>query len=72
MTVYRNVEDDYIMVFENEAEMPNVRTHVVSMQRHGFMFLTVALTILAFVINRFCAMRINKSIVRLWIFLRMV
>lgn len=63
MTVYRNAEDDYIMVFENEAEMPNVRTHVVSMQRHGFMFLTVALTILAFVINRFWAMRINKSIV---------
>ena len=51
------------MTFENEAEMPNARTHVVSMQRHGFMFLIVALTILAFVINRFWAMRIKKSIV---------
>lgn len=63
VTVYRNSSNDYVLAFENEAEMPNMRTHIQYLQRHAFILVILVLTIFVFLINRFLAIRIYKSIV---------
>lgn len=63
VTVYRNSSNDYILAFENEEEMPYLRSHTVGIQRHAFIILIFAATILVFIINRYFVSRIYKSIV---------
>lgn len=63
VTVYHNTTNDYILAFDNEAEMPNMRAPIVSLQRHAFILAILALTLFVFLGNRFWAMRIYKSIV---------
>ena len=62
VTVYRNSSDEYILAFENEAQMPNVHSHATNIQRHAFFLTIIGLTILVFLINRFMAIHIYKSI----------
>ena len=63
VTVYRNSSNDYVLAFENEADMPNIRAHIPFLRGHAFILLIIGLTILVFLINRFLAIRIYKSIV---------
>lgn len=62
VTVYRNSSNEYVLAFENEAEMPNIHTHGLSLHRHAFFLVIIGLTILVFLMNRFMAIHIYKSI----------
>lgn len=63
VTVYRNSSNDYVLSFENEAEMPNLRAHTQYLQRHLFTLIILAMTVIVFLMNRFLAIRIYNSII---------
>lgn len=63
VTVYRNASRDYVLAFENESEIPILEHHLPYLQRHAFILLVIILAVLVFVINRFLAIRIYRSIV---------
>ncbi|MDD6039422.1 MAG: HAMP domain-containing sensor histidine kinase [bacterium] len=63
VAVYRNSSNEYVLAFENEADMPNETTYMQYLRRHIFFIVILVLTILLFLINRFLAIQIYKSIV---------